>query len=497
MQHPAKKQRSRRVSTKAALIITAALAVLAAAFVLLLPVLQPPTSPDIIEAHEPSKRTLALHDASTLESVTITPSRGSGYTLVNQNGSLMLQGDSGLLPLRESASEAILSAVTLLTVQDTVSERADDVKEHLADMGLKPPRVTALSRFSDGREELIELGGAVPDTSYSYFRWSGDDGIYMCDVGAADALDVPADRLLPVPSPELEAALIDRAALTLPDGERIEMQFSVNESGTVSGYMTFPFRYPMSAETAETVLRALCGIRLGAAIAESAGTGDFGFDEPICTIDIHRREGMRAETDDAGQIVYKALPEADFHFTLGREEDEYFYTCLYEGSAYLVSKLLCGVLTAADAQIWASRNPFEMDSELRGITVHANGKALEARLIRAERVLPNNELETDANGNIVYDTEVLINGAESTPEQFEALAGGLAAVTVSGKLPAGWTQTEKAPRWSAELEGASGERREITAYRYDAFSDAIAVDGTALFYLNSEALELALGELMP
>ena len=93
---------------------------------------------------------------------------------------------------------AMLKAVTQLVMPGVVAEDEAEVAGHLADMGLDTPRATAQVRYQDGTEMTLELGGDVPTTSYSYFRWSGDDGVYMCDSGLTDALLTTATRLLPV-----------------------------------------------------------------------------------------------------------------------------------------------------------------------------------------------------------------------------------------------------------------------------------------------------------
>ena len=79
-----------------------------------------------------------------------------------------------------------------------------------------------------------------------------------------------------------------------------------------------------------------------------------------------------------------------------------------------------------------------------------------------ERVLPNNDIETDAEGNTVYDT---------VPE-------------------------DETPRWRIVLTTVGGTTREIAAYRLDAFSDALAVDGVAIHYVHEEVIDLILADLL-
>lgn len=53
-----------------------------------------------------------------------------------------------------------------------------------------------------------------------------------------------------------------------------------------------------------------------------------------------------------------------------------------------------------------------------------------------------------------------------------------------------------APRWRIVLTTVGGATREIAAYRLDAFSDALAVDGVAIHYVHEEAIDLILADLL-
>ena len=114
-----------------------------------------------------------------------------------------------------------------------------------------------------------------------------------------------------------------------------------------------------------------------------------------------------------------------------------------------------------------------------------------------ERVLPNNDIETDADGNIVYDTAVTLNGEEADAELLTTLTTRLNALTVSGDLTDAWTVPEgETPRWRIVLTTEGGSTRELAAYRLDAFSDALAVDGVAIHYAHEEAIDLILADLL-
>lgn len=122
---------------------------------------------------------------------------------------------------------------------------------------------------------------------------------------------------------------------------------------------------------------------------------------------------------------------------------------------------------------------------------------MDIRITRTEQVLQNNELATDDNGNILYDTLITLNG-ESIPEaKYNQLLEGLQGLTASDDLDPSWLQTTASPRWRMTITTTGGTTRTILAYPLDAFSNALVVDGVAKHYIHVEALEIAIGEFLP
>ena len=502
MQHPPRVASKRQIGKKPLLILTGALVALAAAFVLLLPTIKRafPSGKYPDPTIELRYKTLKTVDANELESVTITHLAGDSYTLRYKDGALWLVRGEELLAINEAYSDELLKAATVITVEDVVTEDASEVAQHLSDMGLAPPQAIALVRYAGGREVTLELGTGVPDTSYSYFRFSGDGGVYMCSVDVSDALSLTANRLLPVEQPVLDKALTDRITLRLQSGVQIDMLFSTDSAGQTCGRLESPIGYPMSAAATSAMLTAMENFRLGTAIGAVTPENrvEYGFDAPLAVLTIHRQAGAHAVVGTDGQLTAEELHEAEFRFTLGRAEDNYFYTCLYEGECYHVSRFLFQAFVEANASELVTRNPADLgDAMLSSIVVQTDAGVLDVRASRTERVLPNNQLETDENGELVYDTAVTFNGEPATQEQYDALLKGLKALTVFGDLKESWTADGKTPRWQITLTTEGGTVRTIAAYALDAFTDALVVDGEALHTAYVEALETALAQWTP
>lgn len=503
MQHPPKRApQKRRMTRKALVILTAALLVLALALVLLLPTIKrlvpsnryPLT--DVV-AHD---KTLATHEASALDSIEIAHIAGDSYTLRQQNGAMYLERDGELLAIDPEYSRELMELATTISVQNTVTADKAEVAGHLSDMGFDPPQTVVRVRYLDGGEQTIELGLGVPETTYSYYRWSGDDGIYMCDIGVAETFAMTANRLLPVEQPTLEKSLIDRVTLSLAGGRTLAMSFATDAAGSVSGWLESPYRYPMSAEAADAMLTAITNFRLGVPTGELTEQNrvEYGFDQPLVVVNIHRQAGARAIVSESGELTAEPLEEQTVTLTLGRETGDYFYTCLYDGHCYEVSRFLCAAMVEADAARLVTLKPADLGgAAIAAIAAQTGAGTLDARVTRTERVLANNQLATDDSGNILYDAAVTINGEAATVAQFDALTQRLAELTVGGALEEGWSPDGKTPRWRLTLVTEGGTTREIAAYALDAFSDALVVDGTALHYASADALEAALAEWTP
>ena len=202
--------------------------------------------------------------------------------------------------------------------------------------------------------------------------------------------------------------------------------------------------------------------------------------------------------DENGQLTVVDVEEQAVRLVIGRAEGDFFYTCEYAGDCYLVSRFLLETVLAANPDTLVARQPADLGgAALKDILIESPQGDLHVTASYTERVLPNNDIETDADGNIVYDTAVTLNDEEADAELLTTLTSRLNALTISGDLPDGWTIPEgEDPRWRIVLTTVGGTTREIAAYRLDAFSDALAVDGVAIHYAHEEAIDLILADLL-
>lgn len=501
MQHPPKKTRRRGASRHLAVVLCAAALVLAAALTLALPAIRERylANTTQVDIPGPGFRTLGDLAVDEVDSVIISHLEGDSFTLRMQNGLLYLERDGELQSISESHEAELRRVVTQFSVENTVTDQAAEVHEHLSDMGLQPPQATAVIRLTSGAEMTVELGTGVPQTTYFYYRWSGAEGIYMCDNGVAETLMVTQSRLIPVEQPEINKTLITGATLETAT-EALSMTFSLDAAGYVSGALTSPIAYPMDSSSAAALLTAFSNFRLGTReepLTEEA-QARYGFDQPLLRVTLTQGAGLVSAIAEDGSVDVLLRDASSVSFVVGRAEGDFFYTCLYEGDCYLISRFLVETLVNATSEGLITRHPTDMGGALLSrVLIEAPGGIVDLTATRTERVSANNELETDEDGNVLYDTEVLLNGRSVPPEQLELLDTRLAAMTVSGNAPDGWTVPDGvSPRWRIELETSGGTVRTVEAYRLDAFADVLVVNGEAMHCAHVEAIDLVLADLL-
>lgn len=509
MEHPDKKtqkpRRAHRFSRRArALMLLAGTAVLALGFVLALPLIRarfPVPLAAELQANL-TYRTLDTGDVAVLDSVAVSHKDGDSYLLRYRDGKLYLAGadaDGADAIINESYSDAIVQAATDIAVEDTVTEDATEVEAYLADMGLEPPAITVEVSYANGRKDTLQLGALVPGTTYHYYRWSGAPGVYMCDTGIYEAFEYTAQMLLPVEQPSLVPALVDRLSLTTQAAGSMEFTFTGDGTGGYVGTMRAPYHYPMDSEATTTLMNALKNFRLGTEVgpADAAHRTAYGFDKPTAVLDAHQQEGLYAQIDAQGVLGTVKAQAQTVRFTLGAKDGDFFYYCEYAGVCYRVSSFLVATLIQTLPTAYLTRAPADMGAaNIASITAQLGTGALDVRATYSERVKENNQIETDAQGNIVYDVSVTANGVAITADAFTSLVTRLKQMTVSGRLDEA-VQPSGTPRWQMTLTTTGGATRTLAAYPLDAFSDMLVVDGVALHYLNAEAIQIALAELYP
>ena len=169
MQHPPKKQKSNSPARRRAVIGMLLAVVIAITFVAAIPHIREkhPGKSAPIQIIQPDFRTLEIRDAADLDTIVMHPSGADSYTLKMHNGVLYLLTEGQLHDINDLYAEELSEVLTHIVAQETVTNDVSEVADHLSDMGLNPPKAKAHIRYQDGSEATLEVGAAVPNTTYA------------------------------------------------------------------------------------------------------------------------------------------------------------------------------------------------------------------------------------------------------------------------------------------------------------------------------------------
>ena len=466
MQTPEKKRRRPAKHLKGMLLIVLTLIISALGVSLF--VLSRPAEEAPHEAASTGAQ-LILRDAAQLASITVTAPEGENYTLLYENGALWYQ-TAEPFPVDDVLAVDILMACTSLSAEETLAETAP---EDLSPFGLAPAQCTVTIACQNGETVTCHIGYRLPlDTGY-YFMLAGDQRLYRVHDDILKTFQVAEGVLYPVEQVRLTGALIDEITLYGADDQPL---YAFQRRGD-SFYMTHPHRYPADREMLANIVTALENFRLGAYVGPEANAalGDHQY-----RLVIHEAPGS-AGVLAGGMLTAAEQPEKTTEMILWPLGDDQAGHCAVNGQVYRFLRLSLAFLYQLDLA-WdtlPSKPAGDVTME-RLASLRVNGDAYQ--LSRAERVLPNNEIETDAEGNILYDLSVTKNARAISSDAFEARLAALASVAVGGRLPSGW-QPEQPVTDTLVFTFVDGTTRTLTLAPYDALHNAVGVDGEYLFYL--------------
>ena len=233
------------------------------------------------------------------------------------------------------------------------------------------------------------------------------------------------------------------------------------------------------------LLSKLEGVRFAQYVgrAEECNLASMGLDpaERMLTLDIAESTvtGYDADSQVTGRTL---LPAYQLNLSIGHEESEIVFYCLYRGEVNKATSFSAGFLRT---QSWSSlllAAPFNSDiGEINRLTWSQNGQAQTYNLSFSEHVLPNNELERDENGNVIYNVNVSCNGQDIDSEAFAAAYGRLCALRMEDRLPSDYSLPNVEPLLTVEITRNDSKARTVTLWPLDALHDAVAVNGIALF----------------
>ena len=424
---------------------------------------------------------VTLSDRETEEIAAIAVENRSGrYTLRNTEAGWRLDGSDE--PLRDALLEPLVNDAALIVAEDTVGDLREHPEWQLFHYGLEDWAARVTVTFRDGASLAFRVGHAVPqETPAYYFCLEGDPHIYLVAADVYDAYITTALALHDVADPALNGGLIDRVAFTGRDPFALERRAD-------GWYLTEPFTYPLSEGAVNGLLTKLEGLRFAQFEAEAADADLrlYGLEPPERTLILDIAETMVTGYDEKDAVVGEArLPAYQLTFGLGSEENDVVFHCLYKGQVLKATSFSAGFLRTQSYDSLFLTQPFNAPTnDLSRLIWEQGGVQTVYDVSLTERVLPNNALETDENGNVLYDLAVTKNGAPLDSDAFLNAYRQLVELRTLDRLPATYVLPAEKPLLRVTLARESGSARQIALYPLDALHRAVAVDGVALYQVE-------------
>ena len=485
---PIQKKRATNPRGRMTLLLGAAILLLAC--LALLSLANRPEEQSVSAAREIRSGVVYSAEDSDVAALRITLRSGESWQLTQSaEGVIAVDGDEGYQVARRKR-DSLLAAAAAVTYEQVLTEDASAYAANFADFGLDKPRIVAEITYRDGKALTLRIGNDSPeeDAGWSYMTIDGDPRLYALDSGTADNLAVEKADLHPVEQPVLHKVRFDRITFTAADGKTIarwELEGGIGGDADDRWRMTEPLRYPADGEAMGKLKTNLENLRLGAYVGQATPENltAYGFDSPRFIIEIHMAEGSIGTTGSTGVYDVTDWPESSFTLTVGAaKNDAVDYVRVGDG-IYLTSHFTLGVFMDMDPRSTLTRYvvPSALGN-LQRLTVETSAGTDVYSLVRTERVAENNELVYDEEGQIVYDVRCERNGEEISYTSFEAAYRSLMVATVSGMLPGGWTPVGE-PHTRFTFLQSDGAGYTVELADYDAFHDAVLMDGSPVFYL--------------
>ncbi|MBR3015580.1 MAG: DUF4340 domain-containing protein [Clostridia bacterium] len=420
-------------------------------------------------------------------SVRIAPKESAAYTLIQGKNGFVLEGRE-TEKLRESIMEEISLSLGQVPAEAVVLPELNPSQGlTLAAFGLDPAKARVEITYQDGEKKELLLGDTAPnqETPQRYCMLTGDPRLYTVIESDAEVFFHEMEYLLDFAQPSLDSSLLDRIEVT--------GNVAWTADYTPSGWqMTVPFSYPLSIQRMEAILSRIgyMGFEAYLGDEQEVNLADYGLDAPEITVRLTQAATViSGETEDGEQVSFP-VAKREYLLQLGNDTETSGVYLAWEGKVYKASSFLLGFwknLNPRDLVLTAPVN-FQVNN-LDEVRLDAPGisKAYEVRMV--ESITENNQIATDEYGQTLYDLAARRTGEneDMDAKEFADWYTQLATLSGDGNLPGGYTLSGES-RGTIALTN-SHLTRTIDFYPFDALHDALAVDGTALFYVRKDWLD--------
>ena len=432
-----------------------------------------------------------------LASLTLIRRDGESWTVVREKGELRLQQENSAEPgswvVDENVAYMLQDAAVNLTYEDVFTEKREDWAPHAEDFGLDHPLVTAVIRFTDGKEVTARIGdSADPDhNAYYYMSVDGDDRLFAVASGTVQDLNTEKTLLHPVRQPEIHGVLLDRITIRDAEGKTVTewaLQGKVDDRDAAENWLvTEPFAYPADYESMKNLRESAENLRMGTYVgkADEETTARCGLDHPTAVIELHMAAGSTGTVGVTGVYDVTEWPERTVTITIGSSKSDMVDYVLFDGEVYTLNHFTLSAFTETEPLSTAARYPVATPlNSLESVLTEKEGE--EAVLYSLVRPESGAEAEDAGEEDGEPAIRCLRNGTEIPYSAFSAAYERILTVTVSGRLPDGWQVKPAHTKYT--FRTVSGGTHTVELSDYDGMHDAVTMDGHTLFYLIKDGM---------
>ena len=394
----------------------------------------------------------------------------------NASGGWGMAGEESF-PFRQAMLDSILANASYLLAEETVGSLTQNGWQP-ADFGLDGG-ISVRVHTAEGCAFAFRIGDRAPVEVPSYFMMvEGADTVYTVAEDVYESFAYTRQALREVANPALQGKLIDRIAFTGRDPFTLEKR----SEGWV---LTAPFEYPLSDTAVDALLSKLESLRFAQYVGAQAEE-EYGLSPALRTLTLDIAPTVVTGYDDQGEAIGKtALPAYQLTLEMGHYAGSTAFYCRYKEEILKATVFTAGFLLTQGYESLLSTAPFTAGKgELLHLALTREGRETVYDVSYSEQVLPNNELARDDAGSLLYDMAVTCGGEGVDTDAFLAAYTALMDLRAADWLPADYALPEVPPVWSVTLTWADA-RRTVSLYPLDALHRALAVNGTALFRVET------------
>lgn len=446
----------------------------------------PPSTPTLPPALSPQKEAIVLlhKTLDSFSSFTVYPKSGIQYTILKQGGHFLVLNKPDY-PLNQELVERMVQNLVHLQAEATLGSIQKDQID-LSSLGLQEKAIQVDFQLLDGTRHSLQIGDPIAaEPPMNYARFDNGDSIYGLVTSYRELFEMDLNLLHSVPAINFTPELLDKITLFGQENFSLEKQDD-------QWLLKLPSEYPSNPLAIGELLKKLKDLRLSNYIGDSKSLNlqDYGLESPKSSVLFSLAPSIISQYDENNKLLKETPVDAQtLRLSFGNAIDRIGYYCLYAGSVYQITADAASNLVNSKAQNFFALSPFERPiQKLKSLSIQpVNQKKRSYALSLYERVLPNNHLETDSNGNILYDMDVTKDGFPFDRDSFVKAYLKLMNISQAGLLPKNY-QVHGDPLIVIETDDGQYHQR-TCFYDFDALHLAMEINGIAVSYVQKSLTE--------